>query len=164
MVYPGGGREVCKRKGEAYTLLWKKRAGFVRLAIRYGYKIVPSASVGGDNAFSILYDANDILNSALGKRLFKINALKKLTRDGEAIPPVVRGIGPSLFPRPERLYYSFGEPVDTAPWAGGDKEEATVFEVRGIVEDAMKSQIRELLGFRAKDLPKGLVRRLLTRM
>jgi hypothetical protein len=33
LVYPGGGREVAKRKGEKYQLLWKERVGFARLAI-----------------------------------------------------------------------------------------------------------------------------------
>jgi len=28
-IIPGGGREICKRKGEAYKLLWKKRSGLV---------------------------------------------------------------------------------------------------------------------------------------
>ena len=34
LVYPGGGREVAKRKGERYQLIWKERMGFARLAMR----------------------------------------------------------------------------------------------------------------------------------
>ena len=33
LVLPGGGREVAKRKGERYQLIWKQRMGFARLAI-----------------------------------------------------------------------------------------------------------------------------------
>ena len=30
LVFPGGGREVMKRKDEDYVLIWKERLGFVR--------------------------------------------------------------------------------------------------------------------------------------
>jgi hypothetical protein len=29
MIFPGGAREVFKRKGESYRLIWKERIGFV---------------------------------------------------------------------------------------------------------------------------------------
>ena len=46
LVYPGGAREVNKRKGEKYTLIWKERVGFARLAVQHGTDIVPFAGVG----------------------------------------------------------------------------------------------------------------------
>src|SRR5512144_2637637 len=45
LVFPGGGREVFKHHGEKYRLIWKERAGFVRLAVEHGYAIVPLAAV-----------------------------------------------------------------------------------------------------------------------
>ena len=30
LLFPGGGREVCKRRGEEYSLLWKDEVDFVR--------------------------------------------------------------------------------------------------------------------------------------
>ena len=48
MVFPGGQREVFKRKNEAYRLIWKERIGFVTLAAAFGYSIVPFASLGAD--------------------------------------------------------------------------------------------------------------------
>jgi 1-acyl-sn-glycerol-3-phosphate acyltransferase len=48
-VFPGGGREVNKRKNEQYKLVWKNRLGFARLAIQHGYPIVPFASVGAEH-------------------------------------------------------------------------------------------------------------------
>ncbi|MGE5441823.1 MAG: hypothetical protein ACM3Q0_02020, partial [Bacteroidota bacterium] len=59
VVFPGGGREVARRKGEQYKLIWKARTGFVRMAIRYGYPVVPFAQVGADDAFDILVDAGE---------------------------------------------------------------------------------------------------------
>jgi 1-acyl-sn-glycerol-3-phosphate acyltransferase len=35
LVFPGGGREVAKRRGEKYRLLWKERLGFARMAIAH---------------------------------------------------------------------------------------------------------------------------------
>ena len=58
LLFPGGAREVAKRKGEAYQLVWKKRLGFVRLAVEHSYRILPFASVGQEDAFSIILDAN----------------------------------------------------------------------------------------------------------
>ena len=46
LVFPGSGREVTKRKGEAYKVIWKERTGFARMAIEHGYPITPFASVG----------------------------------------------------------------------------------------------------------------------
>src|SRR5262245_35489427 len=37
LVFPGGGREVTKRKGEACKLIWNERTGFARTAIEHGY-------------------------------------------------------------------------------------------------------------------------------
>ena len=54
LVFPGGAREVFKRKGEAYRLLWKERYGFVRLAIEHGYTITPYATVGTEESLDVL--------------------------------------------------------------------------------------------------------------
>lgn len=56
MVFPGGGREVNKRKNEQYKLVWKNRLGFARLAIQHGYPIVPFASVGAEHGIDIVLD------------------------------------------------------------------------------------------------------------
>jgi len=164
VVYPGGGREVCKRKGESYKLIWKQRTGFVRLAIQFGYKIIPVASVGADNSFSILFDSDDFRNSAIGRQLFKNDAIAKWLRNGDVIPPLARGLGPTIIPRPERYYFSFGKPIDTKPWAGKHDDNKALFKIRGLVENALNEQIRELLHHREQDRDAGLVRRLLTRL
>lgn len=56
MVFPGGAREVNKRKNERYKLVWKNRLGFARLAIQHGYPIVPFASVGAEHGIDIVLD------------------------------------------------------------------------------------------------------------
>ena len=69
MVFPGGQREVFKRKNEAYRLIWKERIGFVTLAAAFGYPIVPFASLGADKSLHIALDAGDIMSSPIGKLL-----------------------------------------------------------------------------------------------
>jgi 1-acyl-sn-glycerol-3-phosphate acyltransferase len=76
VIMPGGGQEVCKRKGETYKLIWKKRFGFVRLAVEHNYPIMPFAMVGAENAFSIIFDRNDTMNSFMGKFTERAGILK----------------------------------------------------------------------------------------
>jgi hypothetical protein len=51
LVFPGGGREIAKFKGEEYTPRWQGRTGFARLAVEYNYPIVPVGLVGGDDVY-----------------------------------------------------------------------------------------------------------------
>ena len=46
LVFPGGSREVNKRRGQQYQLLWREPIGFARLAIEHAYPIVPFARWG----------------------------------------------------------------------------------------------------------------------
>jgi 1-acyl-sn-glycerol-3-phosphate acyltransferase len=52
MVFPGGGREVTKRKGQQYQLIGKNCEGFAVMAIEQGYPIIPFASVGTNTAWT----------------------------------------------------------------------------------------------------------------
>jgi 1-acyl-sn-glycerol-3-phosphate acyltransferase len=46
LVFPGGSREVNKRRGQQHRLLWRERIGFARLAIEHRYPVVPFPAVG----------------------------------------------------------------------------------------------------------------------
>lgn len=163
LVFPGGGREVAKRKGEQYKLVWKERTGFVRLAIRHGYTITPFASVGPDDAYTILIDANDVMRTPLWGLLRQTALAHELLRDGDSIMPIARGLGLSPFPRPERFYFSFGAPLDMAEYSGRWRSRRLQLEVRGRVEAAVEREIAKLLRRRARDEEQGTLRRLLTR-
>ena len=95
---------MAKRKGERYKLVWKNRMGFARLAIQYGYPIIPFASVGADDAVDIVLDADNPLLAP--ERLF----VEKILGSPDSWP-LWRGIGPTPIPRPERQYYWFGEQI-----------------------------------------------------
>ncbi|ACL04784.1 phospholipid/glycerol acyltransferase [Desulfatibacillum aliphaticivorans] len=163
LVYPGGGREVCRRKGEIHNLIWKERYGFARLAIKYGYPILPIASLGPDYAYSIFLDGGDVVKSRPGRLLSKIPGLLDLVREGEAIPPLARGLGLSVLPRPERFYCYFGRAIDTAPYKGFENDPKVLEEVRETAADAINEMMASLKKYRQSDPEVGLVRRILNK-
>ena len=55
LVYPGGGREIAKFRGEEYRLRWEGRSGFARVAIESDYPIIPVGLVGGDDVYQSLF-------------------------------------------------------------------------------------------------------------
>src|SRR5437868_4181930 len=57
LVLPGGLREALKPRELRYRLLWGRRYGFVRTAIRNGAPIVPLASIGADDLFDFVGNA-----------------------------------------------------------------------------------------------------------
>jgi 1-acyl-sn-glycerol-3-phosphate acyltransferase len=164
IVFPGGGREVCKRKGESYQLIWKKRTGFVRLAIKHQYPIIPVASIGIDDAFSFLIDRDDLMNTYFGKMLQKSGLLEYIIKKGEEIPAITRGIGLTPFPRPERVYVSFGKAIETKLYQNQFQDKQVLFEVRKQVEQEIKKQLGELLLFRYQDKDKSFFRNFLNRL
>lgn len=154
LVYPGGGREVFKRRNEKYKLIWGERVGFTRLAVEHGYPIVPFAAVGAEEAYDIVVDADDLLNSPLGP-LFRFLAPRE-----DLMPPIVRGLGPTAIPRPERFYFHFGEPIRTAHLAGRESDDAVCLDVREQVRASVESGIEFLLEERENDPARNLLSRL----
>lgn len=151
LVFPGGGREVAKRKGEQYKLTWKTRTGFARMAIKYQYPIIPIASVGADDAYDVVYDAYDFQNSMLGKLLMKSKTVTSKLRGGDIFMPLSKGVGITPIPKPERFYFSFGEPIDPAEFAGKENDIEIQWQLRKRVMDALESEIATLKTIRDQD-------------
>ena len=152
VVFPGGGREVTKRKGEQYQLIWKNRLGFAKMAIESGYPIIPFACVGTEHGLDIVMDADSPL-MAPARML-----VKKLLGSSDT-PPIVRGIGLTSIPRPERLYFWFGDPIPTDQY-DGVADEANAREVRSRAANAIESAIKFLLDERESDPGRSLINRL----
>jgi 1-acyl-sn-glycerol-3-phosphate acyltransferase len=152
LVFPGGSREVFKRRGRQYQLLWRERMGFARLAIEQGYPIVPCAAVGADDMLDVIADVDTPVYGQLSR------LTKKVT--GFPLPPVVRGIGLTPIPRPERLYFWFGEPIDTTGFAGQDDDTAAR-AVRDEVKQSVMAGINFLRDERDQDPGRDLAKRLL---
>ena len=145
LVFPGGGREVFKRKGEAYRLIWKERIGFVQLAAAHGYRIVPFASVGADDAFDIALDSEELMRSPLGSLLRSTGIAKRYLRGGEALPPLAHGLGPTLVPKPVPFLFSFGRPIATAAYRRRTNDIDAMLALRSKVATSIEVQLAQLL-------------------
>jgi 1-acyl-sn-glycerol-3-phosphate acyltransferase len=156
LVYPGGGREVAKRKGEQYKLVWKERLGFARMAIAHACTIVPFAAVGVEHAYDIILDADEIMASPVGR------LLRKLGVRSDVVMPIATGIGPTPLPRPERLYFHFGPAIRTAGY-GRDPNEEACRALRDQVKAEVEAGIAALLELRERDPGRSLLARLLAR-
>ncbi len=153
LVFPGGAREVNKRKGERYQLMWKERIGFARLAIEHRYPVVPFAAVGAEEMLDVVVDVNNPVMAA-----FK-GALERLGRV-PLEPAIVRGVGLSPLPRPQRLYFWFGDPIETTAYARRRDAEAAAQALRDEVKTAVEEGILFLHNERERDPHRGLVPRL----
>jgi 1-acyl-sn-glycerol-3-phosphate acyltransferase len=164
LVFPGGAREVFKHRGEAYQLIWKNRFGFVRLAIEHGYSITPYATVGAEEAFDVLLDSTHYMNTPLGRYLKTSGVADRYLRGGEEFPPVVRGLGLSMIPRPEKLYFSIGRPIETVRYRGRSADRKVLDRVRTRVRRSLSRLIVELREHRVQDREQGMLRRVLNRL
>jgi len=144
LVFPGGGREMPKFKGEEYQLRWGGRSGFARLAIAHDYPIVPVGLVGGDDVYHGLVERD----SALG-RLGLFVGERLGGRPGMAIPPI-RGLGPTLIPDPQRMYLRFGTPIETSRPARV-KAATWEIEVKERTQTALETVLADLQDVRETD-------------
>jgi 1-acyl-sn-glycerol-3-phosphate acyltransferase len=144
LVFPGGGREIPKFKGEENTLRWDGRAGFARVSVENEYPIVPVALVGADEVYRSL-----ITRESWWGRLSQ-SVTEKVSGRRDAGMPLLRGIGPTLIPRPQRMYLRFGAPIDTAKPARVS-EQNWVATVKQRTQESLEQAIADLLAIRAND-------------
>ena len=154
--FPGGGREVAKNAEDLYLLHWKDRSGFARIAVEHGCTLVPFSMVGADDAWDIRLDAARVLASPVGP------LLRRLGVPRDMLLPVVSGVGPTIIPRPDRLYFHIAEPIPTAHLQHRANDEAVIFEVREQVREAVEGGLTFLLSERRRDPGRTLLGRLRT--
>ncbi len=152
LVFPGGAREVNKRRGQQYQLLWRERIGFARLALEQGYPVVPVAAVGAEEMLDVIIDQDTPIYGRLA------HLYEKAT--GFPTPPVIRGVGVTPVPRPERLYFSFGEPIDTTRFGSSFDDTSAARALRDQVKQAILSGVQFLRDERDQDPNRALLTRL----
>ncbi len=163
LVFPGGAHEAVKPKRELYTLQWKQRYGFVKLAAQYGYTIIPFGMVGPDEFYDHLMEGEDLQGSAFGQLLRRFGLLTDDTRP-DLMPPIPLGALGSWFPKPQRCYIGLGKPVDLSALKDKKVTPAKLRSIRNKVAKAIEQQLQDLLAQREQQRSKdGLLRRLLTR-
>lgn len=155
LVFRRERREVCKQKGEAYQLIWRNRTGFAHMAVAHGYDIIPVATIGAEEMFDILVDAKDVMNSPLGAWIQNSGFADKYLHGGENLPPIVKGIGRSIIPKPQRHYIMVGERIDTTRFNGEAQDHEALVGVRQEVEHAFARMFEDLQALRKNDQDNG---------
>ncbi len=141
LIFPGGAYEVTRFHGRRYQLAWRERLGFVRLAIAAGCPIIPFGAVGAEDQFPLLVGAEHLLQAPM-----RAISRRVLGRNDELTVPVI-----GLDPRPERLYFSFGEPIETRQWAGCEDDVVALTEARDLVRKTVAGLVDDLLAEQAVD-------------
>lgn len=144
LVFPGGAREIAKFKGEAHTLRWDNRSGFARIAIEHRYPIVPVALVGGDDVYRSLSTRGgtwDRLTTAVNRRM---------SGRSDMSMPLMRGLGPTLIPRPERMYLQFAARIETVRPQRISAEDWTA-SVKERTQQSLEQTVAELLEIQRGD-------------
>ncbi|KAL6509142.1 hypothetical protein OROGR_022452 [Orobanche gracilis] len=146
LLYPGGMREALHRKGEEYKLFWPEKTEFVRMAARFGAKIVPFGTVGEDDIGQLFLDYDDLRSIPYFK-----NAIEDLT--DEAVKLRSEAVGevanqdvhlPIVLPKvPGRFYYLFGKPIETQ----GKQQELKSREKAHELYLQVKSEVEKCLAY-----------------
>ncbi|KAI4350464.1 hypothetical protein L6164_004917 [Bauhinia variegata] len=146
LLYPGGMREALHRKGEEYKLFWPQQSEFVRMAARFGAKIVPFGAVGEDDFGEVVVDYEDLMKIPYFRdQIEKLtNATVRLRNDavGEVANQQVHL--PGILPKfPGRFYYYFGKPIETK----GMKEELRDKEKANEMYLQVKSEVENCIAY-----------------
>jgi 1-acyl-sn-glycerol-3-phosphate acyltransferase len=153
LVFPGGAGEVYKRRNQSYELLWGERTGFARMAIAAGCPIVPFGAVGAEDRFRVLMDTDQRLAAPVRA------LIQRVGHRNDVGTVLVRGSGPLGLPRLDRLYFRFGAPIPTTPWAGRADDPEARAECRDAVKAEVAAHIEYLLSVRDDDPQRGLLPR-----
>ncbi|KAK1441133.1 hypothetical protein QVD17_06971 [Tagetes erecta] len=146
LLYPGGMREALHRKGEEYKLFWPEQSEFVRMAARFGAKILPFGVVGEDDIGELVFDYEDqmkipYLRSFIQEITEEAIRLRSNT-EGEVANQDVHL--PVMSPKvPGRFYYLFGKPIATQ----GRQEELKNREKAHELYLEVKSEVESCLSY-----------------
>ena len=95
-IMPGGAREAFKSSRERYRLMWKRRKGFVRLAMQTRTPIVPAVCIGNDEMYHVFFDGYQLSERIFGK---------------DALLPITLPVGLGPLPLPTKLTHYVGRPI-----------------------------------------------------
>jgi 1-acyl-sn-glycerol-3-phosphate acyltransferase len=152
LVFPGGAREVYKRRGQRYELLWGKRTGFARMAIAAGCPIVPFGAVGAEDRLEVLLDMDHALAAP-------VRAVARRVGRTDVGTVLVKGSTFGVLPGAGRLYFRFGASIATRPWSGRSDDPEALAECRDIVKAEVEAHIGYLQALRDRDPQRALLPR-----
>jgi 1-acyl-sn-glycerol-3-phosphate acyltransferase len=144
LVYPGGDLDAFKSHARRHEIVFGRRRGFIRVALRARAPIVPVVAVGAHEAFHVLTDGAAFARRLPMKRLLRVEVL-----------PVILGlpwglsVGPvPTFPLPVRMKLRVLEPIawpELGPEAAEDDAivDRCREEVRAAMQAALDAMVRE---------------------
>ncbi|XP_030450210.2 phytyl ester synthase 2, chloroplastic-like [Syzygium oleosum] len=146
LLYPGGMREALHRKGEEYKLFWPEQSEFIRMAARFGAKIVPFGTVGEDDFGEVFFDYDDQMKIPYFRdqirQMTEEFAKVRANSTGEVANQDVHL--PWILPKiPGRFYYCFGKPIETA----GRKQELRDREKSHELYLQVKSEVERCMAY-----------------
>jgi 1-acyl-sn-glycerol-3-phosphate acyltransferase len=163
LVFPGGAAESNKSAADKYSLQWRERYGFIRLAAEHGYNITPFGLVGPDDFYDHRIEGNELMDTPLGKLLTWLGVVDKEGLRDDLFPPVPSGLFSSLLPRPQHCYLAFGEPVDIPEHRDEAMPEQLQHSLREEIAGRVEDLIRDMLLLRTQQRQsEGWLRRMLT--
>lgn len=161
LLYPGGTYEAVKQPEQRYELMWKNRYGFIRLAAKMGYTIVPFAAVGPDEYFDQHLTGPEVQSAQLTQLLMQLGILPPDLRS-DLVPPIPSGVFGTPVPKPKTTFFSFCAPIDLSGFRGRNITQKQQERIRSGVETAIDLEIKNLLLKREQNRHKdGLLRRIL---
>ncbi len=140
-VWPEGFKGLGKPWKDRYKLQRFGRGGFVATALRAQIPIVPTAIVGSEEIYPMVYDLR-VVARALGLPYFPVVAQMF------ALPV----LGPlALLPLPSKWVIEYGEPIDTTAYGPEAADDPmTVFDLTDRVRDTIQGMLhRNLMGRRS---------------
>ncbi|HEX2029624.1 MAG TPA: lysophospholipid acyltransferase family protein [Nitriliruptorales bacterium] len=137
-VWPEGFKGIGKLYRDRYKLQRFGRGGFVEVALRAGTPIVPTAIVGSEEIYPLLYDFRTLA------RLFGVPYFP-LTFTFPWLGPL------GLIPLPSKWIVEYGEPIDTGEYGPDAADDPmAVFDLTDRVRDTIQQMLyRNLMGRRS---------------
>ena len=160
LVFPGGAVESTKPESEKYTLCWRERYGFVRMAAQHGYDIMPFGMVGPDDCYHHLMERDELLDSWPGRLLARWGLTEDLRED--ILPPLPLGLFNTLIPRPQPAFLAFGDPVEVPSYRGKNVPKGVLTSARAETAAQVEALVRDMLVLRAQNRHRnGWLRRIM---
>jgi 1-acyl-sn-glycerol-3-phosphate acyltransferase len=126
VVYPGGVDDSLKHNWQHHRLMWKKRAGFARVAMTARVPIIPIVGLGIDDMYRVLWREHYV-----GRRIFGSERYD--------LPLAVGTLG-TILPRRAEQHYVVLPPIDTT---GDPSSEADLERIRAATYNAIEQRLHQ---------------------
>lgn len=117
--------EAIRPSTERYQIRWGQRSGFAKLALETGAPVLMLVCPAADDIFHLY--PNRLTDWIYRRYKFPL--------------PVLRGLGPTIIPRPVRLRAFLSAPIEASLRAGADESVTSAF--RDHVRAAMERHLAE---------------------